>query len=174
LSVPPGSENPHGNAFYAQATPMVTEAAAARNTNPLAARFWRIVNESHKNDLNGPVGYRLCPGENVSPHAQPDAAVLSRAGFLTRNLWVTPFEAKERYPTGDYPNQNPGGDGLPKWTSRDRNLAATDLVVWYTFGQTHIPRVEDWPVMPVTSVGFLLRPDGFFDANPALDLPAPP
>ena len=25
--------------------------------------------------------------------------------------------------------------------------------------------------MPVSSVGFMLRPDGFFDRNPALDLP---
>ena len=28
-------------------------------------------------------------------------------------------------------------------------------------------------MMPVVSVGFLLRPDGFFDRNPALDLPPP-
>ena len=132
------------------------------------------MNASRKNDLGGTVGYRLCPGENVSPHAQPDAAVLKRAGFLTRNLWVTPYQASERYPTGDYPNQSKGGDGLPRWTQSDRSVAATDLVVWYTFGQTHIPRVEDWPVMPVSSVGFLLRPDGFFGANPALDLPPPP
>ena len=48
------------------------------------------------------------------------------------------------------------------------------MVVWYNFGQTHIPRVEDWPVMPVTSVGFMLKPDGFFNANPALDVPPPP
>ena len=27
--------------------------------------------------------------------------------------------------------------------------------------------------MPVASVGFMLRPDGFFDRNPALDLPPP-
>ena len=174
LSVPPGPDNPHGNAFYADVTPMLTEAAAQRNTNPSSARFWRVVNTSRKNDLGGPVGYRLCPGENVSPHAQPDAAVLKRAGFLTRNLWVTPYQASERYPTGDYPNQSTGGEGLPRWTQSDRNVAATDLVVWYTFGQTHIPRVEDWPVMPVSSVGFLLRPDGFFGANPALDLPPPP
>ena len=52
----------------------------------------------------------------------------------------------------------------------NRNVAATDVVVWYTFGHTHIPRVEDWPVMPVNSIGFLIRPDGFFAANPALDL----
>jgi primary-amine oxidase len=174
LSVPPGSENPHGNAFYVQATPMLTETAAQRTTNPLSARFWRVVNPSRKNDLNGPVGYRLSPGENVLPYAQPDAAVLARAGFLTRNLWVTPYERKERFPTGDYPNQNPGGDGLPRWTKRDRNIAATDLVLWYTFGQTHISRIEDWPVMPVSSVGFFLRPDGFFGANPALDVPPPP
>jgi primary-amine oxidase len=34
-------------------------------------------------------------------------------------------------------------------------------------------RPEDWPVMPVTRVGFQLRADGFFDGNPALDLPSP-
>ncbi len=173
VSVPAGSENPHGNAFYAQATPLRTEAAAQRNTNPPSSRFWRIVNESRKNELNAPVGYRLVPGENVLPFAQPEAAILARAGFLTRNLWVTPYDPGERYPTGDYPNQSTGGDGLPRWTKRDRNVAGTDVVLWYTFGQTHIPRIEDWPVMPVSSVGFLLRPDGFFSANPALDLPPP-
>ena len=55
----------------------------------------------------------------------------------------------------------------------NRELADTDVVLWYTFGQTHIPRMEDWPVMPVSSVGFSLKPDGFFNANPALDVPAP-
>jgi primary-amine oxidase len=171
--VPSGPENPHDNAFVAEATPMSTESAAQRNTNPFTSRFWRVINASRKNELGGPVAYRLCPGENVLPQAQPTAALLKRAGFLTKNLWVTPWHPEERYPAGEYPNQHPGGDGLPRWTHADRNLAETDLVVWYTFGQTHVPRVEDWPVMPVSSIGFLLRPDGFFDANPALDLPSP-
>ncbi len=170
-SVPPGALNPHGNAFVTEVTPLLNEAAAQRTTNPSSARFWRVVNPAHKNSLGGAVAYRLCPGENVLPFAQPSAAVLARAGFLTSNLWVTPFHPQERFPTGEYPNQNPGGDGLPKWTKADRSIAERDVVVWYTFGQTHIPRIEDWPVMPVSSVGFLLRPDGFFDANPALDLP---
>src|SRR5207248_2389257 len=82
-------------------------------------------------------------------------------------------DPRERFPAGDYPNQNPGGEGLPRWTDADRDLADRDLVVWYTFGQTHTPRLEDWPVMPVSSVGFMLRPEGFFDRNPALVLPAP-
>jgi len=172
-SVPAGPENPHDNAFVTEATPLLKESAAQRTTNPASFRFWRVVNPSRKNGLGGAVAYRLSPGENVLPFAQPGAALLARAGFLTRNLWVTPYDAKERFPTGEYPNQNPGGDGLPKWTKSDRGIAGRDVVVWYTFGQTHIPRIEDWPVMPVSSIGFLLRPDGFFDSNPALDVPAP-
>src|SRR5262249_35120815 len=172
-SVPRGPENPHDNAFVTEVTPLLTEKAAQRTTNPRTFRFWRVVNPDRHNSLGGDVAYRLIPGENVLPFAQPGAAVLERAGFLTKNLWVTPYDAQERYPTGDYPNQNPGGDGLPRWTKANREIAGRDLVVWYTFGQTHIPRIEDWPVMPVSSIGFTLRPDGFFDANPALDLPAP-
>jgi primary-amine oxidase len=172
-SAPPGPENPYQSAFFAQATPLLKESEAQRNTNPSSARFWRIVNVGRKNSMGQPVAYRLCPGESTLPFALPGASVLKRAAFLTRNLWVTPFDPKERFPAGEYPNQHPGGDGLPTWTKADRDLTNRDLVLWYTFGQTHVPRLEDWPVMPVSSVGFMLRPDGFFDRNPALDL-APP
>ena len=44
---------------------------------------------------------------------------------------------------------------------------------WYTFGAHHVPRPEDWPVMPVVKIGFMLRPRGFFDRSPALDVPPP-
>ena len=56
----------------------------------------------------------------------------------------------------------------------DRELADVDLVLWYTFGLTHVPRPEDWPVMPVTRIGFRLVPSCFFDGNPGLDVPAAP
>jgi primary-amine oxidase len=171
--LPHGPDNPHDNAFIAEATPLAKESQAQRSTNPQTARFWRIVNPAHKNELGMQTSYRLVPCETAVPFAQPGAAILKRAAFITKSLWVTPYDSSERYPSGDYPNQNPGNDGLTRWTQTDRNIAQTDLVVWYTFGQTHIPRAEDWPVMPVTSAGFLLRPDGFFNANPALDLPAP-
>jgi primary-amine oxidase len=64
-----------------------------------------------------------------------------------------------------------GGAGLPAWTARDRSVVDTDIVLWHSFGVTHIPRPEDWPVMPVESTGFVLMPFGFFDRNPALDVP---
>lgn len=172
--LPPGPGNPHGNAFRAEATLLATEKEAQRSVNGGMARFWRIANPKRPNRLGQPVAYRLVPGENCPPLAQPDAAVMRRAGFAAHQLWVTPFRPEERYPAGDYPNQNPGGDGLPRWTAANRSVEDTDLVVWYTFGHTHVPRPEDWPVMPVASIGFCLKPDGFFEQNPALDVPPPP
>ena len=96
---------------------------------------------------------------------------MRRAGFIAHQLWVTPYDAKQRYAAGDYPNQHPTGDGLPKYVTADRKLVNTDLVIWYVFGHNHVPRLEDWPVMPVATLGFQLKPDGFFERNPALDLP---
>jgi primary-amine oxidase len=172
-SAPAGPENPFQSAFFAEATPLLKELDAQRNTNVASARFWRIVNVGRKNGIGQPVAYRLCPGETTLPFALPDAPMRKRSGFLSRNLWVTAFDSDQKFPAGDYPNQNPNSEGLPSWTKANRDLANRDVVLWYTFGQTHIPRLEDWPVMPVSSVGFMLRPDGFFDSNPALDLSPP-
>jgi primary-amine oxidase len=166
-----GKDNPHGNAFRAEATLLATEKAAQRDINAATARFWRVVNPGSRNRLGQPVAYRLVPGENCPAFAQPDASVRIRAGFASHHVWVTPYAAAERYPAGDYPNQNPGGDGLPRWTKGDRSIQDTDLVLWYVFSHMHVPRPEDWPVMPVSSIGFHLKPDGFFAQNPALDLP---
>ena len=93
--------------------------------------------------------------------------------MLTKHLWVTPFSPDEKYPAGDYPNQHAGGGGLPRWTAANPEIENTDLVVWYTMGSHHIARPEDWPVMPCGYISFTLKPVGFFDENPALDVPAP-
>jgi primary-amine oxidase len=171
VRVPRGNENPHGNAFRAEETLLKTEQQARRMVNGASGRFWRIVNPDKKNRMGKPVGYRLVTGENCPVLVQPDAAVMKRAGFLASNLWVTPFRSDERYPSGEYPNQNPGGDGLPKWTAGNREIVNTDLALWYVFAHNHVPRPEDWPVMPVSTIGFMLKPDGFFERNPAMDVP---
>ncbi|MEZ5168952.1 MAG: hypothetical protein R2695_21595 [Acidimicrobiales bacterium] len=49
-----------------------------------------------------------------------------------------------------------------------------DIVLWHTFGVTHLVRPEDWPVMPVETTGFALVPVGFFERNPALDVAPQP
>lgn len=167
------SENPYGNAFVRTETLLRSESEAQRTIDPLQARHWKISNPHRLNRLGQPVAYKLMPGENVLPFADESSNLMRRAGFLANHLWVTPLEPMERYAAGDYPNQSSGGDGLPVWTSADRSIEDTDVVLWYTMGSHHIPRPEDWPVMPVTRIGFVLRPAGFFDGNPALDLPAP-
>jgi primary-amine oxidase len=68
-------------------------------------------------------------------------------------------------------NLHPGGAGIPRWVQADRSVDNADIVLWHTFGLTHFPRIEDWPVMPVDTCGFVLKPHGFFGRNPALDIP---
>ena len=173
VPVPVGPDNPYGNAWVAVATPLRTEAEAKRSVNTATARYWRVTNPNRRNELGAPVAYRLEPHGNVGLFYQPDSPILRRVKFAEHHLWVTPFNPRERYAAGDYPAQNPGPDGLPRWTKANRDLENTDLVVWYVFGSHHVVRVEDWPVTPVLRIGFSLRPDGFFDGNPALDLPRP-
>lgn len=113
------------------------------------------------------------PGDNIRPLARAGSQTRRRAGFAYRHLWVTAFDPAERYAAGDYPNQRPDDDGLPRYAAADRPLEDADVVVWYSFGSHHVVRPEDWPVMPVSSIGFHLKPVGFFAGNPALDLPRP-
>ena len=65
-----------------------------------------------------------------------------------------------------------GQQGLPELTAENRDISDCDLVMWHTVAVTHVPRPEDWPVMPVEYCGFHLIPVGFFDQNPTLDLPS--
>ncbi len=166
--------NPYGNAFYAKSTLLPTEQAAQRVIDPMKGRYWKIVNPSKTNAMGYPTAYKLMPGENTLPLARPDASVIRRATYMTKHLWVTPYRPGEKFPAGDYPNQHPGGVGLPAWTQADRSVEDTDVVVWYTFAHSHSPRAEDWPVMPVGTIGFMLKPLNFFDENPANDVPPSP
>ncbi|KAG0587593.1 hypothetical protein KC19_2G175900 [Ceratodon purpureus] len=168
----PGPENPHNNAFYAEETLLRSELQAQRDCNALSHRHWIVRNTRTFNRTGQLTGYKLMPGSNCLPLAGPDAKFLRRAAFLNHNLWVTEYKRDECFPGGEFPNQNPRvGEGLPTWAKQDRKLEETDIVLWYVFGVTHVPRLEDWPVMPVEHVGFNLLPHGFFNCSPAVDVP---
>ncbi len=171
VAVEPGPDNPHGNAWQVTRTPLRREAEAQRLADTNSARFWRIENAARRNAVGDPVAYRLEPGPSTPPLQRLDTHAIRRAQFATRNLWVTAYQPDELFAAGTYPYQHPGGAGLPEWVQADRPLEDSDLVVWHTFVAHHVVRSEDWPVMPVTTAGFKLRPDGFFDGNPALDVP---
>ena len=112
------------------------------------------------------------PGVNSIPYVAADVA-----GAAARRLHqsvtsgrraTTPTRCMRpaRIPTRA--SAAPGCRSGSPTTSRSSNQ---DVVVWYTMGVTHIPRPEEWPVMPVTHVGFKMIPGGFFSRNPALDVP---
>ena len=162
--------NPDCTAFSAQSTLLRSELEAKRNANSATSRIWRVINRESKNNLGKPVSYRLMPQAVPTMFAQEGSQVVKRAGFGKHNLWVTPYSETEICAAGEYPHLG-AGDGLPNWTEADRAIVDTDIVVWHTIGVTHVPRPEDWPVMPVEYTGFTLQPVGFFDRNPAINLP---
>lgn len=152
-----------GMDFSLEETPLAQE--GARNLQFASARRWKV-----ESTRSGHPGYLLLPGENSPAFAQADSVVRRRASFLDGQFWVTPFAAGERYPAGDYPLLSAGGEGLAKWTKQGRAVENTDVVLWYVLGVTHVPRPEEWPVMPVHEAGFKLAPVGFVSRNPVFDL----
>ena len=170
-ALPPGPDNPYGNAWVTKKTLLAREGEAQRLIDPFVARTWYVVNPNQINELGQPVGFKLMPGDNVLPLQQEGSQAFSRAQFAYKHLWVTAYEPREMYAAGDYPNQHGSPGGLAEYQKADRPLENEDLVLWYSFGAHHVVRPEDWPVMPVSYAGFMLKPVGFFDGNPALDMP---
>lgn len=171
VRVPQGRANPDGLWFAMRDSPLVSEAKAQRNLHTAASRKWRVINPAERNSLGDPVGYTLIPGEVAIPYASPRSTARRAGGFVGAQLWVTPYRRDEMYAAGEYVNFNLPNQGLPTWTGANRNLLDTDVVLWYTLGVTHIPRPEDYPVMPVHRAAFRLVPTGFFAQNPALERP---
>jgi len=170
-AMPAGPDNPSSNGFVMRETILRNETEAQRKLDIQAARVWAITNPASKNSLGQPASYILIPGANSLPYTHPDSPVRKRAQFINNHFWATLYNDRELYAAGDYPNQSTGGAGLPQFVSNSESTENRDVVMWYTLGVTHVPRPEEWPVMPVTHVGFKLIPGSFFDRNPALDVP---
>lgn len=171
MALPAGKNNPHNNAFTMHETVFKRELDAQRLLNIATNRRWKVINPNVKNSLGQATGYLLVTGENGISFSGVNSFVRKRAGFVNNHLWVTQHAPEEMNAAGFYINQSKVGDGLPKWTSGNRAIENQDVVLWYSMGVTHIPRPEDWPVMPVHKAGFKLIPSGFFARNPTMDLP---
>jgi len=154
-----------GNAFAMQEKRFATEGFS--DLNFATSRNWRIVNPGKPNRLGVPGGYSLLPGENAFPLTGANSDARREAGFTEHAVWVTKFQADQLYGAGDFPSQAENPTGLQDYVNGE-SIDGEDLVVWYTLGITHIPRPEDWPVMPVHRASFNLIPTGFFNQNPVL------
>ncbi|MDH3734517.1 MAG: tyramine oxidase [Gemmatimonadota bacterium] len=164
-------EGPRKSGWVVQSTVPRREGEALINYDPSRPAVWRVVNPGAEGPYGHEPGYVLKPGNSIAYSLMAtDDPPTRRAGFVRHQLWVTPHAPEERYAAGMYVNQSPGGDGLPTWTSENRDIANTDIVLWYTAGFHHVPRTEDFPVMPSAWHQFELMPFNFFERNPAIDL----
>ena len=170
-ALPISDDNPHGMQLSAVAKHLKTESEAKRNVSNASSRTWKIINANKTNSFGLPSGYKLLPGNTPALIAHPDSPPGKRASFAKHNLWATPFDKGEQAAAGEYSVMHSGQGGLDELTASNRDISECDLVTWHTFGVTHTPRPEDWPVMPVEYCGFHLIPVGFFEKNPTINLP---
>jgi primary-amine oxidase len=170
-ALPAGPENPEGNAFVTE--DMALSSETGRDLEHAAMTTWKVSNASATNRLGQKTSYMLRPAMDHPIMAQPGSKMRQRAAFAEHALWVTRYEREENHASGAYVVQSDKSTGLPGYAGGESTVHA-DVVLWYTLGHTHIPRPEEWPVMPRAGIGFKLMPSGFFHQNPALDLPDTP
>lgn len=166
------ASNPAGNAFSESEVDLTSVHKSIRQACAESARVWRVKNPARLHEFSRkPVAYHLFPAQGPLLLASPDSPVARRGKFTTAALHVTPYREGQLYPAGYYVFQSKQDSGLGEWTKEDLPLVGQDPVVWYTFAFTHFVRPEDYPVMPCDTIGFSLRPHGFFKCSPALDMP---
>ncbi len=169
---PVAESNPDGTQFRVVTTHLQDESSAKRNIAPERSRCWKVVNPNVRNRLGEAVAYKLLPAASPALFAQAGSQVDQRGAFARHHVWATPYAEAELSAAGPHTVMHSGQSGLAEITAANRDISECDLVMWHTVAVTHVPRPEDWPVMPVEYTGFHLLPVGFFERNPTLDVPA--
>ncbi|KAK6910716.1 hypothetical protein I203_104748 [Kwoniella mangroviensis CBS 8507] len=167
--------NFYGNGFKTVKTLFKSSKDSVSNADSAKARVWAIENPNKQHfSTGGNVSYKIVSKDMPPMLAKPGSIVWNRAPFARQNMFVTTYSDDEKFPSDVHINQNPGGPdfGSQQWINRDDNIVNKDVVCWPCFGVTHISRPEDWPIMPVEILRVHLKPSGFFDRNPGLDVPS--
>lgn len=173
---PVGSpENYYGNGFYNKRTKLETEGQARTNYDGATSRTWEIANTNKLNPYSKkPVSYKLVSREVPGLMPKEGSLVWKRAPFARHAVHVTRYRDDQLWPAGRHVPQTSGepSRGISEWIGDGAaSIDNTDLVLWHTFGVTHFPSPEDFPVMPAEPMTLLLRPRNFFAGNPVMDVP---
>ena len=159
LPLPTDSTNLLGTGFAHTSRVLETEQLAARDANTATSRFWVV--EAETDDAHQAPGYALIPVPIPQLLADSNSRLARRGAFATNQLWVTRYARHERFAAGEFPGQDTGYTGVARFVADNQPVRGEDLVVWYTVGLTHVPRPEEWPIMPVSRLRFELRPSNF-------------
>lgn len=169
----PSVHNPFGIGYTT--TSQVVEHEQGLDLDFAKNRVFKIINEKCRNPVTDtPVGFKLLPCYSQMLLAHPSSYHARRSEFTTHAVWVTRYHDDELFPAGRHTMQSEGGEGIASIIQHRSKVKAglrnEDIVVWHTFGSTHNPRIEDWPVMPCEKMAVGLKPVNFFLGNPGLDV----
>jgi primary-amine oxidase len=142
---------------------------AMRRSHHGHAASWRVVNKNVTNKLGQHKSYQILGHSHLSNLDSEDFPQ-KRAAWSAEQLWVTPHNPGELYPSGKYPNQSDGSEGILQWVAQQRSVDNTDLVMWYTMGFHHVTLPEDWPILATMWHTVTLRPAFSYERNPAVDI----
>ncbi len=169
-AMPRSDFNPHGVGYTVNTTPITT--SGGYDLNPDDNRLFKIQSSTERNPINGyPTSYKIMAPPFQKMLADEDSFHHKRAEFADHNIYVTSYRDGELYAAGKYTNQSRGGTGVRSFANRKDDVLDTDVVIWVQFGINHVPRIEDFPVMPCEILKVMLKPVNFFTRNPALDVP---
>ncbi|KAK9771660.1 putative Amine oxidase [Seiridium cardinale] len=180
IPMPFDDNNPVGVGYITEKRVLSTSGYSEARPN----RVHKIINPSVINKITGrPVAYAIHSPQKQMLLAHPQSWHGKRAKFALQPYWVTSHRDSELYAAGDYTYQSlpeedapvgstvPGRGDVATWAARGDKVDNEDLVLWHSISLTHNPRPEDYPVMPCETMVVSLKPSGFFEQNPALDVP---
>ncbi|KAK7513134.1 copper amine oxidase [Phyllosticta citriasiana] len=176
LPMPRSDFNPHGTGYYTTEVPVTSSTGLDLNT--ATNRVFKIQNTAVRNPVNGlPVAYKVMAPDFQKMISDEQSFNHRRAEFADHNIYLVKHDATQPplradlFAGGLYTNQSRGGTGVRSWANRAEPTLDTDILLFVQFGINHVPRIEDFPVMPCEILKVALKPVNFFDRNPALDVP---
>lgn len=133
--------DPFGCAFRVQTTPITKPGGYDLDLSK--GRVYKILNTSKTNSISGkPLGYKLHAAPSQMLMMGPETFNYRRGLFATKPVWVTRYRDHELWAAGEFTNQSREDTGLGEWAARDENTEDEDVVLWHSFGLTHITRPE--------------------------------
>lgn len=175
MAVPDPQKNPFGVGYVTQSK--IIDKETGLDLDHTKNRVFQIVNEGVINKTTGThVGFKLLPHYSQMLLSHPSSFHAKRSQFGEHAIWVTRYSDEELYAAGTHTMQSEGNEGISSWIKarqgrEEAKVRDEDIVLWHTFGSTHNPRIEDWPVMPCEKMAVGLKPVNFFERNPGLDVP---
>lgn len=134
------SLDPYGCAFEVHTTPITRP--GGYDLDLTRNRTFKIVNKSRNKISGKPRGYKLHALPSQMMMMAQDSIYSKRGRFATHPIWVTRYQDDELWAAGEFTNQSKIDTGLEVYAGRNDRVEEEDVVLWHTFGVTHITRPE--------------------------------